>query len=89
VALLDEPTAAMDAVAQREAFERLAALAREQRMAIVVISHALDVAAQHASQVLFLDRDHTLVLSGAPREVLAHPVFVRHYGELAIEAGHG
>lgn len=86
VALLDEPTAAMDAVAQREVFERLSALAREQRRAIIVISHALAFAAQYASQILFLDRDHDLVLSGAPREVLAHPVFVHHYGQLEVAA---
>jgi zinc transport system ATP-binding protein len=81
LALLDEPTAAMDGAAQRDAFERLAALAREQRMAIVVVTHALDVAAQHASQLLFLDRDCGLALSGAPGEVLAHPAFVQHFGQ--------
>jgi zinc transport system ATP-binding protein len=94
VALLDEPTAAMDAVAERDAFEQLAALARENHMAIVVISHALDVAAQYASQVLFLDREHDLALSGAPGDVLAHPGFVLHYGPLGgsllpLDHGHG
>lgn len=84
LALLDEPTAAMDGVAQRDAFARMAELAREQRMAIVVISHAVDVALQHASQVLFLDRDHGLVLNGPPQQVLAHPEFVRHYGSLDL-----
>ena len=90
LALLDEPTAAMDAVAQRDAFARLAALARERRMAIVVVTHALDAAARHASQLLFLDREHGLALSGAPSEVLAHPVLVAQYGQApATERAHG
>ena len=82
VSLLDEPTAAMDAVAEREAMERLARLAHEKNKAIIVVSHALEVACQHADRVLHLDRHHDEVFLGTPAEVLSHASFVAHYGEL-------
>jgi zinc transport system ATP-binding protein len=85
VSFLDEPTAAMDAVAEEQAITLLAKLAHERQMAIVVISHVLGLAARFADQMVFLDRDDRVVVSGAPGEVLAHPSFMRQFG--ALEGG--
>lgn len=91
--LLDEPTAAMDPVAEREAYARLARLAHERGLAVVVISHTLDVAARHADELLWLDREGQNVVHGAPPEVLHHPAFLEQYGEVHLghgaSAGHG
>lgn len=80
LALLDEPTAAMDIVAERTTMELLARLAREKGMAVVVISHYLGVA-HYADQVLFLDREDREVVVSTGREIFRHPAFQRRYGE--------
>ncbi len=91
LALLDEPTAAMDVPGQIEAYERVARLARERDMAVIVVSHTIGTAAAYAHEVLFLDRSgedrerDTVVVRGTPAEVLAHPRFVRAFG--TIEGG--
>lgn len=79
--LLDEPTAAMDAVAERETMRRLSALARERRIAVVVVSHDLSMAAEYADTLLFLDRESPAVVIGDARTVFCHPAFRHQYGD--------
>jgi zinc transport system ATP-binding protein len=79
--LLDEPTAAMDAVAERETMRRLSALAREKRIAVVVVSHDLAMAAEYADTLLFLDRESPAVVVGDARTVFCHPAFRHQYGD--------
>jgi zinc transport system ATP-binding protein len=86
ISFLDEPTASMDAIAERRVMEQLRALAHERRRAIVVVSHVLSLAARYADQVLYLDRDDQLVLIGSPEEVFSHPAFSRQFG--ATEPSH-
>ncbi|MCC6994034.1 MAG: metal ABC transporter ATP-binding protein [Deltaproteobacteria bacterium] len=84
LALLDEPTAAMDLVAERDAMARMHRLAHERNMAVIVVTHHLAMADQFADEVLFLDRDDQLVVSGTPRHVLEHPAFLNRYGQLEV-----
>jgi zinc transport system ATP-binding protein len=79
--LLDEPTAAMDAVAERETMERLSHLAREHKLAVVVVSHDLRVAAEFADTLLFLDRESPAVVLGDAHTVFSHPAFRHQYGD--------
>lgn len=79
--LLDEPTAAMDAVAERETMQRLAQLTRERRIAVVVVSHDLHVSAEYADALLFLDREGGAVVSGDAGTVFCHPAFRHQYGD--------
>jgi zinc transport system ATP-binding protein len=79
--LLDEPTAAMDAVAERETMERLSQLARGHRIGVVVVSHQLRVASEYADTVLFMDREGPTVLVGDARTVFCHDAFIRQYGD--------
>ncbi len=81
IAFLDEPTAAMDAVAEAEAMDQLERLRTEFGMAVVVISHHLAAVATRADRVLFLDPDCQEVVSGTAREVFDHELFVHRYGE--------
>lgn len=80
--LLDEPTSAMDAVAERATLEKLSLLARERGIAVVVVSHELDIPAQLADAVVFLDREGGEVVVGGSREVFTHPAFRRRYGDV-------
>ena len=58
LAVLDEPTAAMDAVSELAAFRRLRELARERHLGIVVITHEVAIAAPFADTIAFFDPDH-------------------------------
>lgn len=80
--LCDEPTAAMDPVAEREAYARLRRLAHEHGLGVVVISHAVGAAARVADELLWMDRELGLVVHGPTAEVLAHPELVAQYGEV-------
>jgi len=82
VALLDEPTAAMDAVAEREAMEELRRLARERRVAVVVVSHTLSEACCHADRILFFRRDPPEIVLGNRAHVLAHEAFRGEFGSV-------
>ncbi len=71
LAMLDEPSAAMDVVAEREAFERLTHLAAEHNIAVLCVSHALSAAERLADDILLFDRSAQEVLFGPRDEVLA------------------
>ncbi len=85
LAFLDEPTAAMDAVAEREAMALIHDLKERFQMAVVVVSHHLEVAKRYADQVLFLDPDAPAVVAGTPREVFTHPAFQVRYTGVELE----
>jgi zinc transport system ATP-binding protein len=79
--LLDEPTAAMDTVAEKETMKRLVQMARERNMAVVVVSHDLTLAAEHADIMVFLDRETPSVAVGDAKTVFCHPAFRHQYGD--------
>lgn len=79
LALLDEPTAAMDVVAERAAFERLDELRQRRNMTIVVVSHYLGLAHHFADRALFLDAEANAAVVGTPDEVIEHAAFRRRY----------
>jgi zinc transport system ATP-binding protein len=78
LALLDEPTAAMDVLAEQAAVERLVRLSRQRNMAIVVASHALDVTTEHADRLLLVDAGAQTVLFDVPERVRAHESYQRY-----------
>ncbi|MEW5848923.1 MAG: metal ABC transporter ATP-binding protein [Myxococcota bacterium] len=93
VAFMDEPTSAMDVVAEREMLSLVDRVRRDRKMAVVMVTHELSVAAEYAEQVIFVDRTSRTVLAGTPREVLGHEQFARLYGqekahELLVELDH-
>jgi zinc transport system ATP-binding protein len=55
VAFLDEPTAAMDSVAEREALELLVKLKDAHQMAVVVVSHGVEAMGRLADRALWID----------------------------------
>lgn len=80
LALLDEPTAAMDAVAEREAMALLDNLRRRYGLAVLVVSHHLHATREVADRALFLDPDDGVVVVGTAAEVTHHPAFSARYG---------
>jgi zinc transport system ATP-binding protein len=93
LAVLDEPTSAMDLVAEREAFELLDALRKNRNMTVVVVSHYLRAVREFADRAIMLDRDSASVIIGTPAFVLEHSAFLARYGEVeasdsAVSRGH-
>ncbi|MBM4370621.1 MAG: hypothetical protein FJ098_03160, partial [Deltaproteobacteria bacterium] len=78
--VLDEPTAAMDAVAEGEAFAQVDRLRRERGLGVLVVSHHLELSSRLATHLLFVDRDDGAVLAGMVHDVVHAAVFQRRYG---------
>jgi len=77
--LLDEPTAGLDPDSADALCELLRSLHRELGLTVVMVTHDLDTLFALSTRVAVL-ADHKVIVSGAPREVMAfdHP-FVREF----------
>ncbi len=80
VAFLDEPTAAMDAVAEAETMRLIDELRREHSLAVVLVSHDLPIVRTLADDVLFVDRDLHVALHGTPKAIFHSAPFLARYG---------
>ena len=87
VALLDEPTVGMDAVAESEVMALLDLLRQEYGLTLIVVTHYLEVARDHAEHILFLDPDGQEVLVGTADQVFGHPAFIARYGSVLGQDG--
>lgn len=89
LALLDEPTAAMDQIAEKETLELIHQLRLDHGMAVLIVSHHLPVVSRFADRVIFLDRDAEAVVAGLPTEVFQHSAFRARYSqELSTGGNH-
>ncbi|MBI1848303.1 MAG: ABC transporter ATP-binding protein [Candidatus Rokubacteria bacterium] len=77
--VLDEPTAHLDLRYQVECVALLRRVNRERGVAIVLVSHDLDLAAEVADRLLFLDRGRVARL-GAAVDVLEERLLSEIYG---------
>lgn len=87
--LLDEPTSAMDLVAEQEALAILDGLRRDRGTAVMLVSHHLTAALAQADHAIFVDAEHEVVASGAVATVLANPQFHHHFGSLVDHPASG
>lgn len=67
--LLDEPTLNLDVAFQMELLELVERVARERAMAVLMVTHELNLAAEFAQQVLLLRAGRPLDV-GPPHEVM-------------------
>jgi iron complex transport system ATP-binding protein len=75
--VLDEPTTFLDVGHEMAVFELLDALARDG-MAVLLVSHQLNLVARFATRVVLLS-DGRVAASGAPDDVMRAPVLERVY----------
>jgi iron complex transport system ATP-binding protein len=84
ILLLDEPTAHLDVKHQIEVMELVRRLNRERGLAVLVVFHDLNLAAQYCSR-LVLFKEGRVYKSGSPRDVIAPDVLRDVYGvELVV-----
>ncbi len=74
--VLDEPTASLDVRHEMELFELIRALADGDGLAVVLVTHHVNLAARFADRVLLLSEGRTAG-SGAPAEVLTRDTVER------------
>jgi len=72
VLIADEPTTALDVSVQAQILDLLRDLQREHRMALILITHDLEVAASMADRVIVMKAGQ-IVEAGEAREVFTHP----------------
>ena len=70
--IADEPTTALDAVTEREIVELVRRLARENRTAVIFISHDLSVLRALCDRVMIM-KDGKVVEEGETEQVFEHP----------------
>jgi iron complex transport system ATP-binding protein len=69
VILLDEPTSFLDLKYKKEIFDLIAGLAQGKGLAVVVVSHDIDLVAQYCHRIVML-KQGSLHLAGTPVQVL-------------------
>ena len=85
--LLDEPTLHLDIGAQVELLRTLRRLAAENRYAVVVVTHELNLAAEFADRIVLLHRGRCLRV-GSPAEVYERTILEQVFGtDLEVETG--
>jgi microcin C transport system ATP-binding protein len=70
--IADEPTTALDVTIQAQILELLADLKRRLNMAMLLITHDLQIVRRHADRVVVMRHGHA-VEQGSVAEVFAHP----------------
>ena len=81
--LLDEPVSGVDQNGLELFYEIVADLREKEDMAIILISHDLNMVAKHADQVVLLNKG--VICSGTPEEVFADARTKHIFGLLAGE----
>jgi ABC-type Mn2+/Zn2+ transport system ATPase subunit len=84
---LDEPTNGMDPAGEEDVMELLDALNRERGLAVVMVSHRLDVVARHAAALCYVDQARGVVRTGPAGEMLAPEALAALFGRPVRLAG--
>lgn len=80
LAFFDEPTSAMDQLAEASAYDGLDALCTSQNVAVILVTHDLTLAKSRADRVLFLDDVERRVHVGSAQEIFSSRALRKRYG---------
>lgn len=71
VLILDEPTAGLDPKGRDEILDEIAALHKEKKMTIILVSHSMEDIARYADRLMVMNHGEK-VFDGQPKEVFKH-----------------
>ncbi|MCQ2070292.1 MAG: ABC transporter ATP-binding protein [archaeon] len=80
VLILDEPTANLDVKYQVYVTELLRAIAKQNQMIIIMISHDLNITAKYADRIIMMARPGVVYTVGTPEEVITSENIEHVYG---------
>lgn len=78
VLVLDEPEAGVDVQGEKQFYELLSSIVRDQNITVLIASHDFDVVFAHADQVICINK--TLVCRGTPDTIFTEDTFRKLYG---------
>jgi len=81
IILLDEPAAALDIYHQLQIYQILNSLAENKNLTIIVITHQINLALNHANRIIILHRG-MVEMDDKPETVLESDVFTRVFNVL-------
>lgn len=71
VLVLDEPTAGLDPKGRDEILDQVAAMHRELKMTIILVSHSMEDVAKYVDRLIVMNQG-SVMFDGTPREVFCH-----------------
>ena len=80
--LLDEPVSGIDRRGMEMFFRKLGELRSQYDLSIILVSHDLELVAQYADRVVFLNQSIQCV--GTPAEVFNHPAAIQAFGHVRV-----
>lgn len=86
VLILDEATLGVDVPYETYVYDRIAELRAKRRLAIVLVSHELEIVYRYTTKVLCLNR--RVICMGAPQEALNERVLKELYKEATLYVHH-
>ncbi|MCK5856658.1 MAG: ABC transporter ATP-binding protein [Bacteroidales bacterium] len=87
IVILDEPTAHLDLINRVEIMKLLRQLAHEQKRAILISTHELDLAMQ-SSDMLWLMRDDQKISVGAPEDLVLNNAMQQVFAKSSVDFDH-
>ena len=71
VLILDEPTAGLDPMGRDEILDQVAAIQKEQKITVILVSHSMEDVAKYVDRLIVMDHG-SVQFDGTPGEVFAH-----------------
>lgn len=71
VLVLDEPTAGLDPGGRDEILDQIAAIQKQQKITVVLVSHSMEDVAKYVDRLVVMDHG-SVQFDGTPKEVFAH-----------------
>ena len=71
VLVLDEPTAGLDPMGRDEILDQIAAIQKERKITVILVSHSMEDVAKYVDRLIVMDHG-SVQFDGTPREVFSH-----------------
>ncbi len=71
VLVLDEPTAGLDPMGRDEILDQIAAIQKERKITVILVSHSMEDVAKYVDRLIVMDHG-SVQFDGTPKEVFAH-----------------
>ena len=71
VLILDEPTAGLDPMGRDEILDQIAAIQKERKITVILVSHSMEDVAKYVDRLIVMDHG-SVQFDGTPREVFFH-----------------